>query len=86
MRPPCDNVDHMSKMIQGRNVPDEAHREAKARAAREGLSLSAYVLQELERPLDVPPIEETLARLRSLEPVESSMTSAEMIREIRGPL
>ena len=84
MQPTCDTVDHMSKMIQGRNVPDEAHREA--RAAGEGLSLSAYVLRELERPLDVPPIEETLARLRSLEPVESSMTSAEMIREIRGPL
>ena len=76
----------MLKMIQVRNVPDDVHREAKARAAREGLSLSAYVLRELERTLDVPTIEEALARLRSREPVESSMTSAEMIREIRGPL
>ena len=69
-----------------RNVPGDVHREAKARAAREGLSLSAYVLRELERTLDVPLIEEALARLRSREPVESSMSSAEMIREIRGPL
>ena len=76
----------MAKTIQVRNVPDEVHREAKARAAREGISLSAYVLRELERTLDGPPVEEVLARLRSLEPVESPMSSAEIIREIRGPL
>ena len=86
MRSTCDNVNHMSKMIQVRNVPDEVHREAKARAARERLSLSAYVLRELERSLEVPPIEDVLARLRSREPVESPLSSAEIIREIRGPL
>ena len=57
-----------------------------SRAAREGMSLSAYVLRELERTLDVPPIEDVLARLRSREPVESSISSADLIREIRGPL
>ncbi len=82
MRPTCDHVDRMSELIQLRNVPDEA----RTPAARDGLSLLASVQQELERPLDVPPIEETLARLRSREPVKSSMTSAEMIRESRGPL
>ena len=76
----------MSKMSQGRNVPDDVDREAKARAAREEQSLAAYLRQELERPLDVPPIEEVLARLRSLEPVESDVSSAQIIREIRGPL
>ena len=76
----------MSKMSQGRNVPDDADREAKARAAREEQSLASYLQQELERPLDVPPIEEVLARLRSREPVESDVSSAQMIREIRGPL
>ena len=82
----------MAKTIQVRNVPDEVHREAKARAAREGISLSDYVLRVLERSLEVPPFEEAppvedvLARLRSLEPVESSQSSAEIIREIRGPL
>ena len=79
-------------MIQVRNVPDDIHREATARAVREGISLSAYVLRILERSLEVPlidevpPVEEVLARLRSLEPVESSQSSAEIIREIRGPL
>lgn len=52
----------MSKMIQIRNVPDELHREAKARAAREGMSLSEFLLREVERALATPPIEELLAR------------------------
>ena len=76
----------MPKTIQVRNVPDEIHREAKARAAHEGISLSAYVLRELERSLEISTAEEVLARLRSLEPVESPMSSADLIREIRGPL
>ena len=82
----------MPKTIQVRDVPDEVHREAKARAAREGISLSDYVLRVLELSLDVPafeeapPVEDALARLRSREPVESSISSAEIIREIRGPL
>ncbi len=60
----------MAKTIHVRNVPDEVHREAKARAAREGISLSAYVLWVLKRSLEVPPIdevppvEEVLARRR----------------------
>ncbi|MXY79907.1 MAG: toxin-antitoxin system HicB family antitoxin [Chloroflexi bacterium] len=76
----------MPKTIQVRNVPDEVHREAKARAAREGISLSAYVLRILERSLGAPPIDEVLARLRSREPVELPQSSAAMIREIHGPL
>lgn len=39
----------MPKTIHVRNVPDEVHREAKARAAQAGISLSDYVLQELEQ-------------------------------------
>ena len=38
-------------MIQVRNVPDEVHREAKARAAQAGISLSDYVLLGLEQGL-----------------------------------
>ena len=82
----------MPETIRVRNVPDDLHREATARAAQAGISLSAYVLRILERSLEVPPIDEVppveqvLARLRSREPVESSQSSAEIIREIRGPL
>ena len=79
----CDNVQHMSKMIQIRNVPDELHREAKARAARAGMSLSDYLLREIERSLEVPPIEELLARIASRERIHPSQTPAEIIRAER---
>lgn len=52
----------MSKMIQLRNVPDDLHREAKARAARAGMSLSDYLLREVRTALSTPPIEELLER------------------------
>ena len=79
----CDNVEHMSKMIQIRNVPDEVHREAKVRAARAGMTLSAYLLRQIERSLEAPDVQELLARIGSLERVETSETAAEMIRAER---
>ena len=79
----CDNVEHMSKMIQIRNVPDDVHREAKARAARAGISLSDYLLRDLKRSLEVPPIEELLARIASRERINPSQTPAEIIRAER---
>jgi plasmid stability protein len=60
----------MSKMIQIRNVPDEVHRKVKARAALAGMSLSEYLLQEIERLIERPSREELLARLRSLPTFE----------------
>ena len=79
----CDNVEHMSKMIQIRNVPDDVHREAKARAARAGISLSDYLLRDLKRSLEAPPIEELLARIASRERIHPSQTPAEIIRAER---
>lgn len=55
-------VVHMSKMIQIRNVPDELHREVKARAARAGMTLSDFLLREVEQLVAVPPIETLLER------------------------
>ncbi len=60
----------MSVMVQIRNVPDEVHRKLKARAALAGLSISDYLLQELERTLKRPTREELLERLRSRSRVE----------------
>ena len=79
----CDNVVRMSKMIQIRNVPDELHREAKVRAARAGMSLSDYLLRDLRRSLEAPPIEELLARIASRERIHPSQTPAEIIRAER---
>lgn len=39
-------------MIQIRNVPEDMHAELKARAAREGMSLSDFLKRELRRILE----------------------------------
>jgi antitoxin FitA len=53
------------KTIQVRNVPDEVHRELRARAAAAGVSLSDYALRELERLATRPQVGDVLARARS---------------------
>ena len=73
----------MPKMIQIRNVPDEVHREARVRAARAGMTLSAYLLRQIERALEVPDIEELMERIRDRERIRASETAAEMIRAER---
>ena len=73
-------------MIQIRNVPDDLHRELKARAALAGMSLSDYLLRALRREIDRPSREEWLRQLSRLAPFEGEPSSAEIIREMRGPL
>ena len=73
---------HMT-MIQIRNVPEGLHREFKARAARAGMSLSDYLLDELRRAAERPSVEEMRARLASRPPVELSMSSADAVRAER---
>ena len=57
-------------MVQIRNVPDEVHRQLKARAALAGMSISEFTLREIERSLKQPTREELLTRLRTRRPVE----------------
>ena len=52
-------------MLQVRNVPDDVHAELRRRAQAAGVSLSEYLLRELERIAARPPIEEVLARSAS---------------------
>jgi len=52
------------KTIQVRNVPDDTHRALRTRAAAAGVSLSDYVLGELERVARRPPVADLLARAR----------------------
>jgi len=66
-------------MVQVRNVPDEVHRKLKSRAALAGMSLSDYVLQEIERSLERPTREELLTRLRSRTRVEPSEPIASIV-------
>ena len=74
----------MTKMIQIRNVPDDLHRELKARAALAGMSLSDYLLRTLRRELDRPSREEWFRRLERLPVSEGEPDAAEIIREMRG--
>jgi plasmid stability protein len=55
----------MAKMIQVRNVPDALHRKLKARAAEAGMSLSEYLLRDLEARADLPSERELFARIRA---------------------
>lgn len=83
MRCTCDSVRHMSRMIQIRNVPEDLHREAKARAAKAGMSLSEFLLREVERALAYPPVEDLLARVESRRRPSLSETPAEAVRAER---
>jgi antitoxin FitA len=69
----------MSKMIQIRNVPEDVHRQIKARAALAGTSLSEYLLREIERSIERPTREELLARLRSVPAFEPREPIAEAV-------
>jgi predicted HicB family RNase H-like nuclease len=43
-----------------RDVPEQVHRTLKARAAREGMSLSGFIKRELERTVERPTMLEWL--------------------------
>lgn len=52
----------MAKAVQIRNVPDDVHRTLRARAAEAGASLSDYLLGEIIRIAERPPVADVLAR------------------------
>lgn len=52
----------MGSLLQIRNVPDEARRALKARAAARGESLNAYLLYLLDREVGRPTMAEVLDR------------------------
>jgi antitoxin FitA len=55
----------MGRTIQIRDVPDEVHATLRSRAAAAGQSLSAYLLTELVRVTERPPVADVLARARA---------------------
>jgi plasmid stability protein len=55
----------MAKHIQIRGVPDDVHRTLRARAAAAGASLSDYLLGEITRLAERPPVADVLARAGS---------------------
>jgi antitoxin FitA len=73
----------MFAMIQIRNVPTHLHRELKARAAREGMSLSDYLLREIRQIAERPTMDELRERLRSRPRVTLSESAADAVRAER---
>ncbi|WP_249011385.1 hypothetical protein [Conexibacter sp. DBS9H8] len=73
----------MGTLIQIRDVREEVHRTLKARAAREGVSLSEYLRCELERVAATPTPAELLARLQSRDPVIPAESAADALAAIR---
>lgn len=53
---------HMARTVQIRHVPDEIHRTLMIRAVTSGRSLSDYLLAEIIRVAERPPIADVLAR------------------------
>lgn len=76
----------MGKMVQVRNVPEDLHRELKARAALQGVSLSDYLLQILKRAAERATPEEMALRLAARTPVNPTESSAAIIRRMRDAL
>ncbi len=79
----CDILFRMTKMIQIRNVPDELHRTLKVCAAQAGMTLSEYLLAEIEQVAEKPTLSEMMERLRNREPVKLEEPPEVTIRRMR---
>jgi antitoxin FitA len=79
----CKYVNHMSRMIQVRNVPDALHRTLKARAAIAGMSLSDYLLAEIREIAERPTLSELRQRVERRQPVNLSVPAAAVVRTER---
>ncbi|MGA7238447.1 MAG: hypothetical protein WBY44_22370 [Bryobacteraceae bacterium] len=70
-------------MIQIRDVPDQLHGTLKARAARQGMSLSDFIKKELERTAERPTMQEWLEMTRRTRPIPAKRSAAQIVRELR---
>jgi plasmid stability protein len=70
-------------MVQIRNVPDNLHRELKARAALAGQSLSEYLLGILTRAAERATPQEMRDRLAERTPVRLAESTARAVRAER---
>jgi len=73
----------MATMIQIRNVPENLHRDLKARAAKAGMTLSDYLLDVIRKAAERPEPEVLLNRIRERSPVYPSESPAEAVRAER---
>jgi plasmid stability protein len=72
--------------MQIRNVPEDARRVLKARAARAGKSLNSYLLDVIEREVSRPTLDEVFERVqqRSERSPVSSLKAVQQARDERS--
>lgn len=70
----------MARVVQIRNVPDDTHATLRSRAAAAGVSLSDYLLAELLRVAERPPIADVLARASTRTAGASTESIVEAVR------
>ncbi|MCU0314788.1 MAG: type II toxin-antitoxin system HicB family antitoxin [Solirubrobacteraceae bacterium] len=70
--------------IQIKDVPPELHERLREQAAAERVSLSAFLLRELEQIAGLPTVDEWLAQVRA-DPgrPRSPVSGAELVRGVR---
>lgn len=83
MCPACKYADRMAVKVQIRNGPPGLHRELKARAALEGMSLSESLLRESRHAPDRPTLNEMRERLSRRQPVRPNPAPAAAVRAER---
>jgi antitoxin FitA len=69
--------------IQIRNVPDDVHRTLKARAAKQGMSLSEFLLAEVSGLARLPTLEEHVERVRNRPMADLGASAGDLIRDAR---
>ena len=70
-------------MIQVRDVPEQLHSTLKARAAKEGTSLSDFIKRELERTAERPTMREWLELTQRAKPIPTKRSAAQVVRQLR---
>jgi antitoxin FitA len=73
----------MSKVIQVRGVPDQVHSILKARAAREGISLSDFLKKELECAAERPTMREWLELAERAKRIPTKRRAAQAVHGMR---
>lgn len=72
----------MASLLQIRNVPDDARRSLKARAAARGESLNTYLLRLIREDVQHPTVEDVLARAAS-RAEQAQISSVDVLDEAR---
>ena len=70
-------------VVQIRNAPAELRLRLKTRASLEGISVSDFILREVERALDGPKRQEVLDRIRARPLRHLPQSAAEAVRAER---